>query len=263
MANIPLPKPILIWLRGESRSIRHRFGTLPMEWLQYGLYRLTGRSWIDFYKNRLDGFATDSIDSRPPSQRYLDLAEGHLNYLKQHGLHPESRMLDYGCGILRLGLLAIPYLSSGTYVGLDISAGRLERGRQLLRKAGIKDDQYELHEVNDCSLKEIAEHQFDFVWAKSVFTHMPTADIEFMLRSLKPRLAAGGQFYFTFSQSDTPLRKTIKDFYFPVDMMRETCEMQGYEFSVQNDWDAKAQGDVMVRLRHLTHGDRASSGARS
>ena len=253
MANIPLPKPVLVWLRGDSRSIRHRFGTLPMEWMQYGLYRLMGRSWIDFYKNRLDGFAVASIDSKPPSQRYLELAEGHLEYLKQHGLKPESRMLDYGCGILRLGLVAIPYLVNGTYVGIDISAGRLERGRQLLRKSGIKDEHYKLHEVNDCSLKEVAGQQFDFVWAKSVFTHMPTSDIETMLIALKPRLAAGGQFYFTFSQSDSPQRKTIKDFYFPVDMMRAICESCGYEFSVQDDWDAAVQGDVMVRLRLPAH----------
>lgn len=261
MANIPLPKPVLVWLRGDSRSIRHRFGTLPMEWLHYGFYKLTGRSWIDFYKNRLDGFAVDSIDAKPPSQAYLDLAQGHLEYLKQHGLKPESRLLDYGCGILRLGRLAIPYLSGGTYVGLDISGGRLERGRQLLRQSGIEDSQYELHEANDCYLKEVAGHQFDFVWAKSVFTHMPTADIETMLESLRERLAAGGQFFFTFSQSDSPQRKTIKDFYFPVDMMRSICESRGYEFSVQEDWDAAVQGDVMVRLRLLPNTDSASSGA--
>lgn len=37
------------------------------------------------------------------------------------GLRPQHRVVDYGCGSLRVGCQLIPYLERGCYFGLDVS----------------------------------------------------------------------------------------------------------------------------------------------
>jgi SAM-dependent methyltransferase len=42
------------------------------------------------------------------------------------GLRPEHRLLDFGCGALRVGVWAIPYLDAGNYFGVDSHVMSLE-----------------------------------------------------------------------------------------------------------------------------------------
>lgn len=250
IADLFLPKPLLTWLRGEHKSMRYRFWTLPKEWVTYWIYRATGRSWIDFYSNRLDNMAnSDRQRSGRPSEVYLDQAQSHFEFLKANGLKPDHALLDYGCGVLRLGLKVIPYLGENRYVGVDISSARIETGRQLLRDAGIADDVYKTIVVTDCKLEELADHRFDVVWAKSVFTHMPHRDIVTALRALRPLLEHGARFFFTFTPSDKLRRKKTKDFYHPVAVMQDMCVAEGYMFSLAPDWDQDLHNDVMACLR--------------
>jgi SAM-dependent methyltransferase len=238
-----LLEPVLALLRGRHNSIRHRFFTLPREEIKYAWYRMTGRSWLDFYKSRLNAMVDTG---REVSQRYLETGKQHAQYLIDHGLKPEHRLLDYGCGVLRLAHALLPYLPKGHYVGVDIAGERLEKGRALLAKRGIADDAYRVLVVQDCKLKELQGEKFDFVWAQSVFTHMPLEDIEEMLTSLKPLLNPGAQFYWTFSQAEKFARRNTKDFYYPEATLRATCERVGYRFEVMPDWDPV--GGVMVRV---------------
>ena len=47
------------------------------------------------------------------------------------GLRPEHRLLDFGCGALRLGVLAIPYLDAGNYFGVDSHLEQPRGGRYV------------------------------------------------------------------------------------------------------------------------------------
>jgi SAM-dependent methyltransferase len=53
---------------------------------------------------------------------------GHylFEFVRDAGLRPEHRLLDFGCGALRLGILAIPYLDAGNYFGVDSHLVSLE-----------------------------------------------------------------------------------------------------------------------------------------
>lgn len=239
-------EPLLVLLRGEHNSVRFRFFTLPREELKYAWYRLTGRSWLDFYSSRLNSMVDTG---KPVSQKYLDYGKQQVQYLKEHGLQPHHRFLDYGCGVLRLAYSLLPYLEKGKYVGVDIAEERLEKGRGLISSLGIPRDSYRVFAVHDCKLRELQGEKFDYVWASSVFTHMPIADIEEMLVALKPLLNDGAQFLWTFARAPVYARKNIKDFYYPESMLREVCERVGYQMEVMKDWDPKVRGDVMARVQ--------------
>lgn len=193
---------------------------------------MSGRTWIDYYAQQID---TKDAEVLPSDPSYLDVGKEFLTFLKDEGLRPEHRLLDYGCGILRGGLQFVPYLEAGNYVGVDISEVRLTQGRQLMAKAGIADDRYSLFLVRDCSLKELGDRQFDYVWAHAVLMHMPEADIREFLSSLKKHLAPGALLYFTFFASDRlgmdrAVRLQVRDFYYPTDYLKELVESTGYEF---------------------------------
>ena len=51
-----------------------------------------------------------------------------FNYLATHGLTPRSRVLDVGCGCLRVGVHLVDFLEPGNYYGLDLSQALLEVG---------------------------------------------------------------------------------------------------------------------------------------
>ena len=45
------------------------------------------------------------------------------------GMTPEDTLLDIGCGALRLGHKAVPYLDPGHYWGTDASLALMRHGR--------------------------------------------------------------------------------------------------------------------------------------
>jgi len=194
-----------------------------------------GYSWIDYYSNRLNQFAADSIKKNDHGSKrfedYIHGAEGQATLLKKYGLLPQHKLLDYGCGQLRLAYHLLDYLEPKNYVGVEISKSRVEIGKLFLDANGHKDKQYSTIIVEDCFLKELNNNKFDFVWAYSVFTHMPKEDILQMLQSLKPLLSENGQFLFSFSH----LKKTKiigKDFYYTFEDMEAICKQAGYHYEV-------------------------------
>ena len=223
---------IIKFLRGDYNSVRYRFLILPRQWLHYVFaYRLFGKDWTMFYTDRMNREAEISKDKRP-SDLYLEQSTSHLEKLTTAGLRPHHRLLDYGCGVMRTGLAAIPYLDAGKYTGVDISGVRLKKGRALLAESGIEASSYEAFPVTDCTLRELDGYQFDYVWAQSVLTHMPASEIDVMLRSMQPMLAPGGQFLFTFSTDKAYKRRHVKDFWYPEDYMAELCRAAGYVYEL-------------------------------
>ncbi|MCB1005375.1 MAG: class I SAM-dependent methyltransferase, partial [Acidimicrobiales bacterium] len=209
---------ILRWLRGSHNSVRFRFFGLPKLWLTYLLlYKAKGRSWVDFYGERLDGF----VDiEKPLPDSYAARGQDYFAYIHKHGLQPHHRFLDYGCGFLRTALPVIRHLTEGRYVGVDISSQRIARGRNYLRSHGIADDAYDVHVVHDCKLRELDGQRFDFGWAMSVINHMPEEDIKVMLAALRSLMAPGGRFLFVFNESDHTIRWRMKDWWYRRDDMR-------------------------------------------
>ena len=55
-------------------------------------------------------------------------ATQQLQYLKNQGLHRSHRLLDLGCGSMRLGSAAAAFLDAGNYYGVDVSPWVLRQG---------------------------------------------------------------------------------------------------------------------------------------
>lgn len=107
-----------------------------------------------------------------PSADYDLVAAMAFNLLTVLGLRQHHRLLDIGCGSLRVGRLLIPYLNRGGYCGLDPNAWLLRDGVE--REVGhdqMRIKQARLIEATDAAALVAENARFDYMLAQSIFSH--------------------------------------------------------------------------------------------
>ncbi len=111
-----------------------------------------------------------------------------LALLREEGLTPGDRLLDIGCGALRLGRHAVPYLDPGNYWGTDASGALMRRGWEVeLDPAGQA-------RLPVAQLVEDADFAFPgvppdirFAIAFGVLTHLPITALAACLAAVAAR----------------------------------------------------------------------------
>lgn len=121
--------------------------------------------------------------------RWDETARAQMAALLDEGLRPDHRLLDIGCGCLRLGHRAVGYLNPGNYWGTDASAALMARGWQTELtpelQARLPRDQL----VEDAAFAFPGlPGDIDCAIAFGVFTHLPAAALRPALASLRARI---------------------------------------------------------------------------
>jgi 2-polyprenyl-3-methyl-5-hydroxy-6-metoxy-1,4-benzoquinol methylase len=132
-----------------------------------------------------------------------EMGAAQLEILKKHGLTPETKLLDVGCGALRLGVKAIEFLQPDCYFSIDCFRELLETGveRELKPHQSLMDKRPQFRVNSTFDLSPFGPVAFDMAMAQSVFTHLPPQDIELCLRNVMKHLAPDGCFLATYNQS--------------------------------------------------------------
>ena len=128
------------------------------------------------------------------------------DFLIDLGLRPEHKLLDIGCGVGRASRALVPYLHPGNYTGIDISKKALRHAVELSQKEGWDDRKPTFLVNSDLDL----DQKFDFLWAHSVFTHLPDWQIEKMIGNAS--MIVRRKFAFTYKFSEQPHRSGLKQF---------------------------------------------------
>ena len=157
-----------------------------------------GEHWSN--KKKFTTFALDNTEvmvERHHLQYGKPWAYGRDIYdmLRSRGLTEQSRMLDIGCGALRLGVHCIRYLQPGNYFGVDSDADSVSAGREYeLRLHSLEDKRSHLL-VDDAFRFELfgpdlALASLDIIVAAAVHIHLSEEQTSLMvvnaLRYLKP-----------------------------------------------------------------------------
>jgi SAM-dependent methyltransferase len=114
--------------------------------------------------------------------------------LLKEGLRPSSRVLDVGCGALRAGYWLMRFLDTGCYFGVEPNREMLRVGLEeivqpdVLARAGAR------FAHNDDFDFSVFGERFDFVLARSIWTHTSKAQIRTMLSSFAATAAPEGAF---------------------------------------------------------------------
>jgi SAM-dependent methyltransferase len=101
--------------------------------------------------------------------------------LLEQGLMPSHKVLDVGCGCLRGGYWCIHFLDAGCYFGIEPNESMLEIGRkQIVGEDVIGAKRPSFSNRDDFDFSTFGE-RFDFVVARSIWTHAAPSHIELML----------------------------------------------------------------------------------
>lgn len=106
-----------------------------------------------------------------------------MEALRAEGLLPNHRLFDIGCGSLRLGCKAVPYLDPGHYWGTDLSAALMQRGYHVELADKTRLPAAQLIEDPDFSFQGIPA-TIDYAIAFAVFTHLPADHLSRALTNL-------------------------------------------------------------------------------
>jgi cyclopropane fatty-acyl-phospholipid synthase-like methyltransferase len=141
---------------------------------------------------------------------FEDAGFRQFTFMVKEGLRPDSKLLEVGCGCLRAGLYFIGYLNPGNYVGIEhhqwlIDEARKDENINPVDKRGQRmfDVQLPFFIVNDNFDLTGLNTQFDFMLAKSLFTHLTKDKIKQCYDNLRPHLKDSGVFYTSIFNGDS------------------------------------------------------------
>jgi hypothetical protein len=136
-----------------------------------------------------------------PVQQFASVGRMQLEILLHEGLWPQARVLDVGCGCLRGGYWFMHFLDPECYFGIEPNVEMLNAGLEVIVEPDVVSRaaaQFSNNDRFDFSEFGVA---FDFVIARSVWTHASPQQIEAMLDSFVAT-SPNGVFLASFEPSD-------------------------------------------------------------
>lgn len=106
-----------------------------------------------------------------------------LEVLIHEGLYPSSSVCDVGCGSLRGAYWIIHFVDPGHYFGIEPHEDRVAIGLSDVLEPGFAETAQPTFAYNDDFNLGVFDRKFDFVIARSVWTHASKRQIETMLDS--------------------------------------------------------------------------------
>ncbi|WP_159940644.1 MULTISPECIES: class I SAM-dependent methyltransferase [unclassified Nocardiopsis] len=257
-----MPKKTAASLRADRSSLAHKVGyalsnparVVPYarRWARDLRLRLAHRDHVDYYRAVMASDAARdpraAVGSRS-EERWLALGQMQFDYLLQHGLRPEHRLLDIGCGNLRAGWRLIDYLDPGGYYGIDISPDILIAAKSVLVERGLQDKLPHLALTRDLTFSFLPEGHFDVVHAHSVFSHSPLEVIDECLAHVERILAPGGFFDFTYDRTEGAEHHVLReDFYYRTRTLVGLARRHGLAARFMEDWEELPHGQSKIRV---------------
>jgi len=213
---------------------------------------LTTRDHISYYRAVMRSDAGRSSDAAVGSktrEAWLQIGQLQFDYLCSHGLKPDMRMLDIGCGNLRAGRLFIDYLDAGNYYGTDISPDILLAAQRTVVEYGLQRKLPYLSLASDMRLEFLPDGYFDVVHAHSVFSHSPLPVIEECLAHVGRIMAPGGFFDFTFDRTEGTEHQVLReDFYYHTDTLIDLAKRYGLTAQYLADWEETGHEQSKIRV---------------
>lgn len=179
--------------------------------------------------------------------------------LRAHGLQPESRVLDLGCGPGRfaIGLLATEWFT-GSYLGVEVQERHVKwcidhiTSRWPPYRFALADTHNERYRPDGTGTPRLPsdDGENDFFYAYSVFSHMKGRDVVSYLQEIRRVLSPAGRAFVTlFAESGVPDETENPDWYGPFDWRgRLHCVL----YSI--DWVEQAVGHAGLSIVDFAKG---------
>ena len=125
---------------------------------------------------------------------WKDLEAYQFRVLQEHGLKPEHRLLDIGCGPLQGGVAFIRYLQPNSYVGIDTSQRSLDAAFGQIEHHRLAAKNPRLLCSTSFGDAELGPDQFDYFWASQILYYFDEALMTRLFQFLAKRMRPRGMF---------------------------------------------------------------------
>jgi len=132
-------------------------------------------------EDRAHRLAADGIFLGGPGDQFVTAGRRTLMTMLSEGLEPSSKVLDIGCGCLRGGYWLIHFLDEACYFGIEPNIPMLEAGITVILEPGLTDQKRPRFDNNPDFDFTVFGETFDFLVARSIWTHASKDQIRRML----------------------------------------------------------------------------------
>lgn len=135
-----------------------------------------------------------------------EVGRDFCDLFRRFGLQSTHDVLDVGCGVGRMALPLSRFITTGSYVGLDVSKDAISLCRKRIKRdnfsfvhADLKNSAYNDSGRHSAATYRFpfADSSFDFVVLCSVFTHLLKDEIENYTAQIARVLKPGGSCFIT------------------------------------------------------------------
>ncbi len=105
-------------------------------------------------------------------------------YRRLVDLKPFHRLVDFGCGSLRVGYHSMRYLERGNFFGMELNGALLDMGRNLVGAETLEEKKPTLRVITDESIAEASSFGADAVVSTAVAFHVHPDDTTRYFRAL-------------------------------------------------------------------------------
>lgn len=105
--------------------------------------------------------------------------------VKTFAIAPHHRVIDYGCGSLRLGGHFMRHLERGNYFGLDVAADLIAMGRELIGADIVAGRAPHLAVIEEPALAAAEAFGAAFLFSEAVDYHVVPDELDFYYGTLK------------------------------------------------------------------------------
>jgi SAM-dependent methyltransferase len=209
----------------------------------------SSRDYIEAYAEHTNLIVMDNPEDAIGGM-WSDLGKLQFDFLKSQGLKPKQKLLDIGCGTLRGGRLFIRYLDRGNYYGMDISEEAIAWGKELVEREGLsgKSPQLAVNKSKNLKLNDYKKEAFDYIFAQSVFSHLPKEMIIECFENIGNVMTNNGSFFFTFLRARNYGRIGIRDYAYPFSFFQKAAEQFNFVVEDYSKNYLHPRGQIMVRL---------------
>jgi SAM-dependent methyltransferase len=131
---------------------------------------------------------------------------------------PHDRVIDYGCGTLRVAAHFIRYLDRGCFFGLDVIDGFFEAGKRVLGAELLEEKAPRFGIVNEDNLALASNFGADLVFSNTVCVHVHPDETGTYFRNLaRVTHVPGARLIFNAMLSERPLRFEFTSWAWPLD----------------------------------------------
>ncbi len=139
-----------------------------------------------------------------PRETFAQAGREQLIALLAEGLCPESKVLEFGCGCLRIAYWLVRFLNSGGYSGIEPARARIDCGLRYLLTPAEHQAKQPHFDYNPTFNSSVFGTKFDFFLARSIWTHASKPQIEATLDSFLRDSAPNAIFLASYLPAQSP-----------------------------------------------------------